>query len=31
MNKGILIALPVFLFLNYIAASESLPNFIYAA
>lgn len=31
MNKGILIALPVFLFLNCMAVSESLPNFIYAA
>ena len=31
MNKGILIALPVFLFLNYMAVSESLPNFIDAA
>ena len=31
MNTGILIALPVFLFLNYMAVSESLPNFIDAA
>jgi len=28
MNKGILIALPVFLFLNYMAVSQNLPDFI---
>ena len=28
MNKGILIALPVFLSLNYMAVSQNLPDFI---
>ncbi len=27
MNKGILIALPLFLFLNYMAVSQNLPDF----
>ena len=31
MNKGILIALPVFLFFNYMAVSQDLPDFIDAA
>ena len=28
MNKGILIALPVFLFLNFMAVSQNLPDFV---
>jgi flagellar motor component MotA len=27
MNKGIVIALPIFLFLNYMAVSQNLPDF----